>query len=135
LRRLRSSTTGIVRGDSDLVAAVDQVKARFPENEVIAYVPARTPIRGAAAELRGAADKDRTPPLDLLRHCQLPASAADGAGATIESQRTGDGRTGRTDGTRDLTMSAGDRCSFARPGRLHVRVVPAVRIEGTWTPG
>ena len=74
----------IVSGDSDLVPAVDQVKARFPEKEVIVYVPARTAIRGAATELRGAADKDRTLPLELLRHCQLPASVADGAGATIQ---------------------------------------------------
>ena len=74
----------IVSGDSDLVPAVDQVKARFPEKEVIVYLPARTAIRGAATELRGAADKDRTLPLELLRHCQLPASVADGAGATIQ---------------------------------------------------
>ena len=74
----------IVSGDSDLVPAVDQVKARFPDKEVIVYVPARTRIRGAATELRGAADKDRTLPLRLLRHCQLPVSIIDGAGVTIQ---------------------------------------------------
>jgi uncharacterized LabA/DUF88 family protein len=73
----------IVSGDLDLVPAVDQVKARFPDKEVIVYVPARTRIRGAATELRGAADKDRTLPLRLLRHCQLPVSITDGAGVTI----------------------------------------------------
>jgi hypothetical protein len=49
----------------------------------IVYVPSRSAIRGAAVELRAAADKDRTLPLALLRHCQFPASVADGAGGTV----------------------------------------------------
>jgi uncharacterized LabA/DUF88 family protein len=73
----------VVSGDSDLVPAVNMVKTRFPHITVTVYVPARNPIRGAAVELRSAADKDRDLPLNLLKLAQLPASIADGAGGFI----------------------------------------------------
>lgn len=61
----------LVSGDSDLVPAIRTVKRRFPEIQVIVYVPARDPRRGAARQLRTAADKDKTLPLDLLRRAQF----------------------------------------------------------------
>jgi len=73
----------VVSGDSDLVPAVAQIKARFPEKKVIVYVPARDRTRGAATELRTSADKDRTLPLEKLRHAHFPATITDGGGTTI----------------------------------------------------
>ncbi len=73
----------LVSGDSDLVPAIDWVKARFPTKQVLVYVPARSKIRGAATELRTAADGHRTLPMELLRKCQLPSSVPDAAGGTI----------------------------------------------------
>jgi len=73
----------LVSGDSDLVPAVNMVKTRFPAKIVTVYVPSRNPIRGAAVELRAAADKDRDLPLNLLKHAQLPASIPDGSGGFI----------------------------------------------------
>ena len=74
----------LVTADSDLLPAIRTIKLRFPKKEIILYVPATSTIRGAATELRGAADKDKTLPLDLLRHCHLPARVPDGAGGFIE---------------------------------------------------
>jgi uncharacterized LabA/DUF88 family protein len=74
----------LVSGDSDLVPAVNLVKTRFPRKEVIVYVPARSRVRGAAVELRGAADKHRILPLEKLVHAQFPARVADGSGGVIE---------------------------------------------------
>ncbi len=73
----------IVSGDSDLVPAVNMVKTRFPTKIVTVYVPTRNPVRGAAVELRAAADKDRDLPLNLLKLAQLPASIPDGSGGFI----------------------------------------------------
>ena len=73
----------VVSGDSDLVPAVNMVKSRFPEKEVVVYVPSRSPIRGAAVELRSAADKDRGLPLALLGRSQLPPQVSDGMGGWI----------------------------------------------------
>jgi uncharacterized LabA/DUF88 family protein len=73
----------VVSGDSDLVPAVNMVKIRFPVKQVTVYVPSRNPVRGAAVELRAAADKDRDLPLNLLRIAQLPASIPDGSGGFI----------------------------------------------------
>ena len=57
----------LVSGDSDLVPAVAMVKTEHPEKELIVYVPARNNDRGAAVELRGIADKNKTLPLHMLR--------------------------------------------------------------------
>ncbi len=63
----------LVSGDSDLVPALNMVKSVFPQKRVFVYVPSRNPLRGAAVQLRSAADKDRTLPLNLLRLAQFPS--------------------------------------------------------------
>ncbi len=73
----------IVSGDSDLVPVINQVKLRFPQKEVIVYVPARNPIRGAAVELRDSADKNRLLPLQMFPHSQFPPQLQDAGGKTI----------------------------------------------------
>jgi 6-hydroxy-3-succinoylpyridine 3-monooxygenase len=73
----------IVSGDSDLVPPLYMIKNRFPAKKVVVYVPARDRIRGAAVEIRSAADKDSTLPQNLLRHSQFPPTLPDGAGGTI----------------------------------------------------
>ena len=73
----------LVSGDSDLVPAVSMIKNQFPDKEVVVYIPARNAIREAAVELRSAADKNRTLPLQLLAKAQFPARIADGAGRVI----------------------------------------------------
>ena len=78
----------VVSGDSDLVPAVRMVKARFPNKMVTVYVPTRNPVRGAAVELRSAADKHRDLPLNLLRFSQLPNPLPDGAGGFIHKPST-----------------------------------------------
>jgi uncharacterized LabA/DUF88 family protein len=78
----------IVSGDSDLVPAVNRVKTLFPQKQVFVYVPTRDPIRGAAIELRSAADKDRSLPLRPLKFAQFPPRIPDGAGGFIEKPAT-----------------------------------------------
>ncbi len=73
----------LVSGDSDLVPAVDTVKTRFPDKRVIVYVPTRNRTRGAAVELRAAADQNRSLPLGLLARAQFPTSVPDGCGGQI----------------------------------------------------
>ena len=73
----------LVSGDSDLVPAVTLVKEIAPKMEVVVYVPARHQARGAAVELRGAADKDRIFPNNLFRHSQFPSEFPDGQGGTL----------------------------------------------------
>ena len=73
----------LVSGDSDLVPALNLAKVRAPERQIIVYVPSRNPVRGAAVELRSAADKDRTFPLSLLKVSQFPSQLPDGRGGTI----------------------------------------------------
>jgi hypothetical protein len=68
---------------SDLVPAVNMVKTRFPAKQITVYVPSRNPVRGAAVELRAAADKNRDLPLNLLKIVQLHASIPDGSGGFI----------------------------------------------------
>lgn len=64
----------LVSGDSDLVPAITMVRARFPAIEIVIYVPNNHPSRGAAVELRTAADKARNLPLVELRHAQFPST-------------------------------------------------------------
>jgi len=61
----------LVSGDSDLVPAIRTIKQRFARIQVIVYVPARDPRRGAATELRTAADRHKTLPLGLLPRAQF----------------------------------------------------------------
>ena len=79
-----ADTFVVVSGDSDLVPPVNLVKSKFPEKKVVVYVPSRDSPRGAATELRAAADKNKTLPLDLLKKCQFPASVSDGMGGTYD---------------------------------------------------
>lgn len=74
----------LVSGDSDLVPAIRMLKRRFPDKQVIVYVPSRDQVRGAATELRGEADKHRTLPMALIKRSQLPAKVPDGDGGYIE---------------------------------------------------
>lgn len=73
----------VVSGDSDLVPAIDVVKTKFPQKQVIVYVPARHAVRGAATEIRSAADRNRTFPLNLLPHCQFASPFSDGTGTSL----------------------------------------------------
>lgn len=66
----------LVSGDSDLVPALQLVKKRSPEIEISVYVPSRDfkSQRGAAKEIRDAADKDFTlfSSAPLLSKSQFP---------------------------------------------------------------
>ena len=73
----------VVSGDSDLVPPLLRIKERFPNMKLVVYVPARNAQRGAAVEIRSAADKHATLPVDLLKRCQLPTKVPDGAGGFI----------------------------------------------------
>jgi 6-hydroxy-3-succinoylpyridine 3-monooxygenase len=73
----------VVSGDSDLVPALNMVKLRFPEKRIVVYIPARNESRGAATEIRSAADKDATLPQNLLKRAQFPRDIDDGAGGVI----------------------------------------------------
>ena len=86
--RNRFDTLILVSGDSDLVPALNLVKARFPAKKIVVYVPTRNPIRGAAVELRAAADTNRDLPLNLLRLSQFPAQLPDGVGGFINKPGT-----------------------------------------------
>lgn len=73
----------IVSGDSDLVPALEMVKSQWPMKRLVVYVPSRHPLRGAAVELRNAADKHKTFPQALLKVSQFPAELSDGRGGMI----------------------------------------------------
>ena len=75
----------LVSGDSDLAPAIAMVKEMAPEKQVVVYVPAKAsaPTRGAAVELRAAADRHRTLPLALIPRAQLPPKLPDGQGGWI----------------------------------------------------
>jgi len=74
----------LVSGDSDLVPAVKRVKQRHPDLKVTVYVPAANPRRGAAKELRSAADKHHTLPMALLAKTQFPPSLLGASGQHID---------------------------------------------------
>lgn len=73
----------VVSGDSDLVPALEMVKTQWPKKRLVVYVPSRHPLRGAAVELRNAADKHRTFPQAILKVCQFPPVLSDGRGGVI----------------------------------------------------
>ncbi len=74
----------VVSGDSDLVPVLNRIKTRFPAKRIYVYVPARHKDRGAAFQLRGAADHDKTLPSQLIKYCQFPACVPDGLGGIIK---------------------------------------------------
>ena len=73
----------VFSGDSDLVPAVNVVRLRFPKKKVIVYVPSADPVRGAAVELRTAANVHRTIPRQLLAKSQFADQVPDGFGGII----------------------------------------------------
>jgi 6-hydroxy-3-succinoylpyridine 3-monooxygenase len=73
----------LVSGDSDLVPAVATVRMRFPKINVIVYVPANNPVRGQAFELRGAANRHRDLPLNLLGKALFPSTIIPSIGPAI----------------------------------------------------
>ncbi len=73
----------LVSGDSDLVPPINRIKNLFPAKQVFVYVPTRDRTRGAAVELRGAADRSRDLPLAMMRHAQFPARIAGGPAGEI----------------------------------------------------
>lgn len=82
--RDKADTFIIVSGDSDLVPALEMAKAQTPHKKLVVYVPSRHPERGAAVELRNAADRNKTFPLALLRVSQFAPSLPDGRGGFIQ---------------------------------------------------
>ncbi|MDJ0730832.1 MAG: NYN domain-containing protein [Crocosphaera sp.] len=73
----------VVSGDSDLVPAVELVRKRFPRIQIFVYIPSRDKKRGAATELRNAANKNKTLPTALFKTTQFPQSLVDNSGQTI----------------------------------------------------
>ncbi len=73
----------LVSGDSDLVPAVKLIKERHPQIQVTVYIPANHPQRGAAKELRDAADKHKTLPTELLSKSQFPETLIGASGQSI----------------------------------------------------
>jgi 6-hydroxy-3-succinoylpyridine 3-monooxygenase len=73
----------LVSGDSDLVPAVKLVKQRHPHIQITVYIPATDPKRGAARELRDAADKNKTLPSKLLQKAQFSNSLVGSSGRII----------------------------------------------------
>jgi len=73
----------IVSGDSDLVPALEMIKRTYLQKEIIVYIPASNPFRGAAVEMRSIADKHRTLPLNLLHLCQFQNTIPFGTGGQI----------------------------------------------------
>jgi len=75
----------LVSGDSDLVPAIDRIRERFPEKEIIVYIPAPSKghVRAAAVELRAAAHKARELPMILIKRCQFPVKVAGRDGKVI----------------------------------------------------
>ena len=73
----------LVSGDSDLVPAISLIRGRFPEKEIVVYVPSRHPDRGAAVELRGVAHRARLLPLQVLKHAQFSDVVIDSRGRRI----------------------------------------------------
>lgn len=75
----------LVSGDSDLVPALEMVRARIPSIETIVYVPANHPSRAGSRELRNAAHRDKTLFSDspILSRSQFPPSLVGKSGNVI----------------------------------------------------
>jgi hypothetical protein len=73
----------LVSGDSDLAPPLYSIKNSFPAKEIVVYVPARDAHRGAATEIRTAADRHATLPQVLIQRSQFATTIPDGAGGTL----------------------------------------------------
>lgn len=82
----------LVSADSDLVPAVNLVKKNFSNIEVVVYIPSRNYKRGAALELREAADKDKTLPQKILAVSQLPPKLIGASGKALGKPRAWNNR-------------------------------------------
>ena len=83
--RDRADRFVIVSGDSDLLPAVRLVRERFPDKQIIVYVPAREGTRRAAArEMRRIAHRHRTMPPEPMRRSQLPSVIQTGEGGIMK---------------------------------------------------
>ncbi len=78
----------LVSGDSDLVPAVDLIKRNFPQIEVIVYIPASNPKRGAATQLRNSADKNKTLDIAIIKFSQLSDPVISSSGNTFSKPNT-----------------------------------------------
>lgn len=78
----------LVSGDSDLVPVIQMIRTRLTSKRIFVYVPAQVPQRASAVELRNAAHKHKTLPLNLLALAQFPTTLQDGAGGTITKPAT-----------------------------------------------
>lgn len=78
----------IVSGDSDLVPVIQKVKQLCPNKKVTVYIPHRDPVRGAAVEIRRAADKHKSFPLNMLPLHQFPNQIPDGQGEYLLKPNT-----------------------------------------------
>lgn len=78
----------LVSGDSDLVPIVRMIRERLPSKRIFVYVPAQSPQRASAVELRTAAHKAKTLPQNLLAKAQFPSTIPDGSGGTIRKPAT-----------------------------------------------
>lgn len=74
----------LVTGDSDLVPAIKAVKKIFQNKKIIVYIPANNKKRGAATEIRGASDRHKTLPNNLLSKAQFPNQITDNNGKLIQ---------------------------------------------------
>jgi len=70
----------IVSGDSDLVPVIHKTKELRPDKKITVYVPHRDSIRGAAVEIRSAADRHKSFPLNMLPLHQFPDQVSDTTG-------------------------------------------------------
>lgn len=73
----------LISGDSDLVPALEMIKKVYTKKELIVYIPARTPVRGAAVELRNLAHRHKILPNELLGRTLLPNPVKDSLGNDI----------------------------------------------------
>jgi len=74
----------LVTADSDLAPALRIIRETFPDKKTFVYVPpGSNNERGAAVELRAAAHRNKTLPLNLLPKAQFRAEIVDSTGRII----------------------------------------------------
>lgn len=79
----------LVTGDSDLAPALRIIRETFPEKKTFVYVPPGPENeRGAAVELRAAAHRNKTLPLNLLSKAQFRSELYGRSGEAIRKPAT-----------------------------------------------